>query len=114
MSNYPPGVTGMEPQIRGCDEAEAEVECDSYGKVWVVNKTDIEFWVAEAFRRIRDGKSVAGCLSNIQADIEMGFEVEVDCEFKGKVDAQFMGVRLWTCPLCNTEHEDEPDEEGYF
>ena len=30
LSNYPPGVTGLEPEIVGYDECECEDECECY------------------------------------------------------------------------------------
>lgn len=85
MSNYPPGVTGNEPQIAGAlAERGEDKECgqeatlpftDENGKVW---------------------------------------HITVDCPFEGKVDVSYWdryGSYTWTCPLCQHEHEGERDDE---
>lgn len=39
-SNYPPGVTGLEPEIAGLPEGDEYVECDNDD--WLVNPDDEE------------------------------------------------------------------------
>lgn len=86
MSNYPPGVTGLEPEIAGQDEHEGEREvgeCRNLGELVIVST---------------GGHAQAG----------------VVCDFTGgEVGGIYSGDRYvatfwWVCPSCGTEN-DVPD-----
>jgi hypothetical protein len=81
MSNYPPGVTGTEPQIVGnSTELQLEVDCGA-----------------------------GGYSATIDGDWECQFTGTVTVErltqWTSQVEAGV--IDLWTCPDCKTDHEDE-------
>lgn len=86
MSNYPPGVTGFEPQIAGPRwEGELERTCNAENVTIKIVRAD-------------DGRE---------------FELPLDvCPWiDGEVDAQESRSEIhWTCPACGTEHVEEPPE----
>ena len=44
-------------------------------------------------------------------DFETTEETECDCGFKGEVEVEgFHGVVSWTCPQCETDHEEDRSE----
>ena len=87
VSNYPPGVTGREPEIAGLGEGVAKVECGKPATFGIKDET--------------------GKMWQVDADV---------CPWEGEVDAQYGGtrstpIRYWSCPLCNGEHEDELSDD---
>lgn len=87
MSNYPPGVTGREPQIAGLAGGVSNVSCEKPATLTVTDD---------------DGKA---------------WPIEIDeCPYEGDTDVQYGGtrkapIRYWTCPLCGHEHEDELSDD---
>ena len=124
MSNYPPGVTGNEPQIRGWDdEIDETVECGKGGYVKVFTAdADREIKRIKALlAEIAEGAKPASLAATLVVNLDYlvkyhieGVEVE-DCPFTGDVTVCWSGKRgYWTCPLCGSEHEIEayePDED---
>lgn len=84
MSNYPPGVTGFEPQIAGSHEADDRMEvgqCEQLGEVVIERLSP---------RRVRG----------------------LVCTFEeGEVDGMIYDhvLFVWECPSCRTENELEID-----
>lgn len=122
MSNYPSGVSGLEPQIAGYPERTVEKICGA--EMVALNIADpflakrasqlldeIDFEVVKG----RDYSS-SMTLSNHRARniyhillraASQTFTAEGDCPFVGEVDTQYgYDSEWWECPLCGTEHED--------
>lgn len=102
-SNYPPGVTGNEPEIAGYPEREAERECGATAafvpREQLIALRSLDRTVSTAIRQ-----QVRRVLA--WAD---EYEQEHDCAYSGPVtlfDAG-LGVATWTCPACGAEHEEE-------
>lgn len=126
MSNYPPGVTGNEPQIRGWDDEQDEsVECGMGGYVKVFTpdaEREIER-IKVLLAEIAEGKKPASLAATLVVNLDYlvkrrieGVEIE-DCPFAGEVSVCWSDKRgYWTCPLCGWNHEveaPEPDEDWY-
>lgn len=89
MSNYPPGVTGNEPQIAGYPERGENVECKNTGVVH--------------FRH--EMQETVGDVDEVLGKV---FSVEIDCEWEGKVEGDVVGYDfIWTCPRCGNVTEEE-------
>lgn len=136
LSNYPPGVTGNEPQIAGGTDVVVEVTCgaepfDVYPAAAVDDllrsladvlngrrtvRTEVRGrWreETETEQVLRAKNRLAVALIGVAA---MKFEQPEPCRFVGQVDAEvFEGTLCWECPSCGTKHEDdrfnEPDDE---
>lgn len=128
MNNYPPGVTGNEPQIRGWDdEQDEERECG--------RPTSLRVFTASAAREVERIKVLlaeiaAGQKPASLADTLVGnldylvrFRVEdaeIDaCPFVGEVTILWSGsTGYWDCPVCDSRHEEEAEvldePRGYY
>lgn len=126
LSNYPPGVSGNEPHLRGWDdESDESVECGKGGYVKVFS-ADAEREVRRIqalLAEIADGSKPVSLAATLVGSLDYmlkyrieGVEVE-DCPFMGDVTVSWSGkTGYWTCPLCGWEHEveaDEPDEDWF-
>ena len=117
MSNYPPGVTGNEWQIAGPDfERDETKECGAEGfNVRTITKYG-EGLIAQSIEALGryDGNphgipAVQMWLRLALTDIEE-VELESVCPFVGDVTVVgWQGVVSWECPLCRTQHEEEPE-----
>jgi len=99
MSNYPPGVTGNEPQIVGVAESDG-------------------FYSVGECRSIGDAVVTRISPTRVSA-VVCGFEGDDD------VPGLFVGTRLevrfyWTCPVCGSQNDDpvpddhfDPDPDQY-
>lgn len=99
MSNYPPGVSGNEPEISGWPEAEMELSCTNGAARWLSRRLVIEMLEREP--------------SRLADPVEDWEALEAECDFEGPVDAQIVeGVACWDCPKCGSENETDLDEWG--
>ena len=115
-SNYPPSVTGLEPQITGgCEGAWIEERtCDS--EVPFVHRYQIQTLLTAVKVRQMTGLHPEARLAGVLQDLQQ-FEKDVDpgvhyavCGFQGEVEVTLVGrngPESWTCPWCGTEHENE-------
>lgn len=85
MSNYPPGVSGFEPQIAGYPEEEATVDVGPCARADEVNE------------------------AGVRCDFDGG-EVEGTRVYYSRYEGGF----LWACPSCGHENEtaESYDPEG--
>ena len=127
MSNYPPGVTGMEYEISGPDYEETEAkDCDNQQCLYV-SAALVRDLIATVAQRLQVasqggtlGADVAQKMATLSLDDLNAFvlalpddEVEYPCEWSGDVDVQgYQGQKWWTCPRCGTEHTEEIEDEG--
>ena len=124
VSNYPPGVTGNEPEIAGYDEGVRHVECDE--EATAVYAHEVKSLVSEAAFRLEIAARSAseGVLAEslpvvveriarqMRSDVLALAEAEetVECGFVGEVDVVYGADRTafaWDCPRCGYEHEEE-------
>ena len=115
MSNYPAGVTGHEPAISGYDTRDVSVECfreDVSGVPTALVMTllnQIEQTLTAPYGYTAEER-VARALHAVQratAQVEAAKGEHVECGFEGDVEASVEhGTLYWTCPWCDTEHED--------
>ena len=115
MSNYPPGVTGNEPEIAGYPSMTLDKQCEEdvpYIATWVV--TEHLDGIAAVIARSDDTiPAIIEQLGHLWEHLNKD-AVDVTCGFDGDVDAEMAyGVAYWTCPRCGTEHEDSYDEEDF-
>ena len=127
MSNYPAGVTGHEPQIAGYATGEASVDCETENVRGVPLALVTDF--LDQFERtftapggglysdrpehlVRDDAARFRVLLNAAREALRQAEGEhVECLFSGEVEADVeYGTRYWTCPWCDTEHQDNIEE----
>ena len=121
LSNYPPGVTGNEPEINGPEwEGEIERDCSNGGEVYVISR--------DLVRRMQKWEETKGqtlpsevafmermLLIAVAHELKSLVPVDIDCPFYGNVDAViYDGMLLWECPLCGTEYEEEPPFPGDY
>jgi hypothetical protein len=113
--DYPPGITGREPEIAGYQEGTENVSCDNDSALWypahVVNEmlADYMTFAAKAIGNPLgidvQGKHLkerwTALLDEHSGEFACDFEGEVDCAYTNE------GLRLWTCPRCGVEHEDD-------
>lgn len=129
MSNYPPGVSGFEPEIAGYDEVSLSVECRASATLRIYGE-DARARMREA---VRTAETVQRLLESGADTDRVARQVEVllgtlkrvpvdtvdydpdECPFEGDVEGFVVGDRTqWTCPFCEALHEDEidgPDED---
>lgn len=116
MSNYPPGVTGNEPQIAGYPEGSRAVICaaddpyvvhleragdDIYSLVKDVLSTDQGLTASDIRRKI-DALAATWRREGAVAP----------CTWEGVVDGVYsQGAFLWTCPNCGTEQEEDVSDD---
>ena len=121
MSNYPPGVTGMEYEISGPDYEETEaVECDEeclYVPAHLVETAIVT--AGDRLNRALTGQGVQNEIRDALADLTYlrealgGEGTQEGCGFEGDVDvAGYRGQKWWTCPRCGAEHSEYMEEEG--
>lgn len=112
-SNYPPGVTGNEPQIRGMNEVVLERKCNQEAEFNAVGEGVYQEMVY-LVRHSGSGDSLTRDKAVLRFNklITEAPRVDVECPFEGKVDAQVdEGTAFWECPVCMYEHEEELDME---
>lgn len=85
VSNYPPGVTGREPEIAGYREVEFERACNAANVTIKVVRAD------------------DGDIAELTVDVCPWIDGEVTA-------SEVRGELVWTCPACGTEHREEPPE----
>ena len=99
MSNYPPGVTGNEPQIAGYDERDEireVVECQFIGDMVV---GQLRAWGRAGTRKQRRVSAVV-CTFN---------GGDVDGLLVGDLRNADEATFFWECPSCGTENETTVD-----
>lgn len=120
MSNYPPGVTGGEPQIAGplAEYTETHSCGDQTSKriLTVASEAALAHLQGALTEMVSSGiihETSLPALANYVSQLEAGLiEVDVICPFDGPVDvAYFKGYATWTCPECGTEHDIEPSDD---
>lgn len=96
--NYPPGVTGYEPEIAGYEEVELVVDCDNE-KMEVINRVDALTLVrAFAYKAV-----------TLTEDIERLHTYYIPCEYSGYVTGYIVGDGVeWDCPRCGETHTEYP------
>lgn len=126
MSNYPPGVTGFEPQIAGYPEGEYLVTTPCTGYIdeariqpdWLPDQLQHIVGILDGTVLVRPSDSptararvrLLDLISELQ---KMPVGHDIECGFEGKVDAQFehfgrSATRVyWTCPICGKECEED-------
>lgn len=114
MSNYPPGVTGNEPEIAGPSwEGQVERDCPDGGEVYVVSRDLVRRM--QLWQQTKDSHGDVlfyerMLLAAVARDLKQLSPIDMDCPFYGTVDAVIYGGTLrWECPLCGTEYEEEPE-----
>ena len=113
MSNYPPGVTGLEFEIAGPDwDGEMDVECGAWADLWVVSN-DLARGLKDAVGS-KDQALVNAAIS--WADTEpVPVQTQGTCPFAGEVVAwTYAGELFWNCPVCDTGHVQDLDELGDY
>lgn len=115
MSNYPPGVTGNEPQIAGLGERVAEKECLEYLPTVSLLAEDTKTWIKHLAELLERGasdqaiKSAAKYLVRSAEQFKFDYPIE-ECPYRGPVDIQYdRYMEYWECPVCGTDHEDEDE-----
>jgi hypothetical protein len=100
MSNYPPGVTGNEPEIAGYVERTMTVRCEEDTMALVPlrmigDKQEQTWWhQIIAIQRHIDDQGLAR-----------------PCDFIGQVDVQHDRFTYWwECPQCGFQHEGEVED----
>lgn len=93
LSNYPPGVSGREPQIAGYPEAELDVKCEN-----TIPANRVKFYVIDSTGKPTQatnlGYPVHRLLSETTTD-------EIDCPFKGRLLMELDGdTATAECPVC--------------
>lgn len=122
LSNYPPGVTGMEPQIAGPQMEHALTRtCEAEDvAIWVLTQeghTELQHHaelMADVWAHVTP--TTLATLDRQARRIEamaVSFDVE-QCPFEGVVDvasewSHGILTETWTCPLCHTDHQTELD-----
>lgn len=126
MSNYPPGVTGHEPQIAGYNSHDVSVECLSEDVSGVPTALVMSLLadIAQALTApgglyldrpdhlVRDDVARARQrIENARDALKAADGEHVECGFEGDVEAVIeYGTLYWTCPWCGTAHEDNIEE----
>lgn len=121
MSAYPPGVTGMEPEIAGYPEGTMNVECSSTGATLMAYEVhaavnDLSFRLEVAAKNAAAMQKplpdvvlqIAQQLRDDLGGLEEAEESQ-DCDFEGEVDVVFTSRTTyeWECPRCGNEQEGE-------
>lgn len=109
MTNYPPGVTGNEPEIAGYPERTEKVECRS---------TTTAYYRREVLDLIEDVRRTCATTDQIGVVAQMreGLDRltdtdEIDCDWSGEIEGWVDGYDfVWDCPRCG----DEQREDGYY
>ena len=107
VTNYPPGVSGNEPEIAGYPTSERSRECQAdaptltrYSVLEVVHNVDLV-----------DLSDPSRARDRLQAAIDaLPTDEDGVCAFEGLVEVEHDGnVEFWTCPNCGEGHESELD-----
>lgn len=114
MSNYPPGVTGNEPEIAGYAEGTERVEsCEC-----MIDAERIHFAIDWPTRRdllrVVPGRNAIDVVTQIDEGMHAltvtGMD-EIECPFRGgDVDGQYDdggALFYWVCPLCGGENTND-------
>ena len=130
-SNYPPGVTGREPQIAGPDaEREEEHTCGAKDiELRNINQQAIDSLMTARAKLValtqysfpgdipqlspKEKRQIAVDVYRLLNQVGYGISdgATVDCPFTGDVTVEYIGgTGWWECPLCGTEHEIEWDD----
>ena len=112
LSNYPPGVTGLEPQIAGpIRSVVLEQTCDADPVITVP---------AELAQEILDAVVEANAGKKVNTDglailLRQAYNKAGACSWHGEVDVDIYsdGVYVWTCPACQTIHDEYCDYDYY-
>lgn len=122
MSNYPPGVSGMEPEIAGLPEFELARTCDNESALYVPAKTvtDQIYWLSQEIAKLNRNDLVRpGMFDRVTSMLEELIVAttrdgaEFACEWDDKVDVEYSnGMVFWVCPRCGMEHEDDYEPDG--
>lgn len=101
-SNYPPGVTGNEPQIVGHPEGKRRVSCSNMvdaSKVRIVLAGDLS---APEFPY----EATVGRANLTKREFELRLFDEIECPFVGEVEGAYVfGDFVADCPLCGGDIE---------
>lgn len=108
---YPDGVTGNEYAISGPEyEREEGRSCHATNVTIRVISAQGEEYLSAALTQVKGGggRKLGKNLDLALREIE---DVELDeCSFDGDVLVTgHSGVLWWTCPLCRTQHDEEPE-----
>lgn len=107
MSNYPPGVTGFEPEIAGYDEFEQSLDC---GAEW-----EGEFMAPEGVVLVSSALLVEDSSRRdelLRSALGMIVDVSIPCEWSGVATVYWSGGQgTWECPRCGKSDTVYPDEE---
>ena len=114
--NYPPGVTGYEPEIAGYEEVELIVDCDNE-KMEVINRVDALTLVrAFAYKAVTLTEDIERLHTyymykavTLTEDIERLHTYYIPCEYSGYVTGYIVGDGVeWDCPRCGETHTEYP------
>lgn len=110
LSNYPPGVSGHEPQIVGHEEITLSVTCGE--TIDTVLSAAALALVTAAHRAVHaanaEADTMIGAVRRLRDGMRDLSTITTTCPFDGEVVAEQDGyVARWTCPLCDAEHEVE-------
>jgi hypothetical protein len=115
VSNYPPGVTGNEPQIAGYPEGARVMTCSKYfdgAKIAPVHLGDELLAIQLLIQEGKTDAAVAAVTRLTRDALDMPEAEETECGFEGEADCMFgEGMIWWTCPRCDQENETEMDDE---
>lgn len=96
--NYPPGVTGYEPEIAGYEEVNLIVDCDNEA-LETVSRDDV-------LSMVWDFEDIGAIPAE---QIERLHTYYVPCEYSGYVTGYIVGAGVeWDCPRCGKTHTEEP------
>jgi hypothetical protein len=112
VSNYPPGVTGNEPQIAGYPEQDMEVECgNSLGRFLGVHQVrTLLVEMQDQFRSmgVSNAGSPVAAMHEVLDALDDQEETVAACQWSGTVTAQIAdGEAWWDCPMCGAEQSEE-------
>lgn len=103
-SNYPPGVTGNEPEIAGYPTSASIRECQAEAA------TLTRYSVLDVVRSV-DLSDPSRARDLLKAAIDaLPTDEDGVCMYEGPVEVEHVGdIDFWECPNCGAEHEDEAD-----
>lgn len=112
-SNYPPGVTGNEPEIAGRPVRTMNVDCEEDDVTFISAQE-----VLEALMKARDemthrgaGLTPRSAVDFVEELIDQIDVVERECYWSGEVEVEVEGdTAYWDCPRCGQSNEYELDD----
>lgn len=111
LSNYPPGVSGNEPEIAGFPEGSRFVECDNDEAVGLSREQ-----VEDAVRAYSPAPDGGEPLSRVLRELPEA--VVGECQFSGEADGAWTHTRpssiaifSWTCPWCGLDQDTEVTDD---